>query len=365
MGIVPDRPQSIDSLTSLRFFAALWVVLLHFGRGFATRGTWGDRLIGSGTLGVTFFFVLSGFVLSYVYAGRDLKSPEGRRSFLVARVARIVPLYAIGVLAAIPYSLPKEGHVVGFMMRLLTRATFLHAWIPTRAMGVNSPSWTISVEAAFYLAFPLLLGHIMRWRIERLLGVCLAVAVIGTAVPVLLPIAGRPNDDALYQLGVYFPLWHLGSFLVGMTVARLFVKSTFLSSPRWAWIAIAIGLAPVLVAVSFVEVSQVPFLNVAFFAPGFGLALLGFARVDRRGSILRLPLLLFLGEASFALYILQEPIMRYLEMIEKECVGYVSDTPYNEAGRIALLTGLSCLAYRYVETPLRSILRQRLSPKRS
>ena len=93
-----QRPR-IDALTSMRFFAAMYVVLFHSVTGFAVRqhaSKWLVLFLGHGYLAVSLFFILSGFVLTYNYAERWGKVTF--RDFMLARLARIYPVYLLALL---------------------------------------------------------------------------------------------------------------------------------------------------------------------------------------------------------------------------------------------------------------------------
>src|ERR1035437_1893487 len=98
------KPQ-LPSLTGLRFFLALWVVVFHLtspggplGPTVATSPAWICGLVRTGYVAVGVFFVVSGFVLSYNYPlGRRWSSRE-MASFGIARFARIYPAYFLGLL---------------------------------------------------------------------------------------------------------------------------------------------------------------------------------------------------------------------------------------------------------------------------
>ena len=87
-----QQGQNSLALTSLRFFAASYVLVFHSGG--PTLSEFGrlppllDNFLMNGYLGVTFFFVLSGFILTYVYYGR-LTTQKDRTRYAAARFARI------------------------------------------------------------------------------------------------------------------------------------------------------------------------------------------------------------------------------------------------------------------------------------
>src|ERR1700761_5502055 len=157
------RPQ-LKVLTSLRFFAAALVVLFHVQvSGTLVAGPWWYRnFAGIGFIGVNCFFVLSGFILVYTYAGK----PISARRFWQARFARVYPAYLFSLLVTAPLffyvmrvlHLPlfawSERHLTAAM--LLT-VGLLQAWVPQAALTWNPVCWSLSAEAFFYLVFPGLL----------------------------------------------------------------------------------------------------------------------------------------------------------------------------------------------------------------
>jgi peptidoglycan/LPS O-acetylase OafA/YrhL len=112
------RPN-LPALTGLRFLLAPLIVFEHQSgpEGMLQLGArpvppWLANLFESGYAAVGFFFMLSGFVLAY---GRNLALPwsaADRRLFYLARVSRVYPVYALGLLLALPFTLAALGHVV-------------------------------------------------------------------------------------------------------------------------------------------------------------------------------------------------------------------------------------------------------------
>lgn len=156
--------MQLNPLTSIRFLFALLVVLFH--GVLATDGSldaWPHfiaAVISHGFVGVSFFFVLSGFILAYSYSGR-LRLPQDQRDFWGARVARILPAYFLAFLIYSPfaiYSVMISVNPLSSAMNSLTIASFqltlTQAWIPKAALAWNSPAWSLSIEAFFYLLFP-------------------------------------------------------------------------------------------------------------------------------------------------------------------------------------------------------------------
>src|SRR5258708_3693928 len=159
------RPRLV-ALTTLRFFAALHVVLFHMKViGILAGGPWWyQNFAGIGYVGVNFFFVLSGFILVYTYAGPPLNA----RLFWQARFARVYPAYVLSLIVAAPFFFFALRHLdlpffawskVHFAAACILTVVLLQAWVPQAALTWNSVCWSLSVEAFFYSVFPLLL----RW----------------------------------------------------------------------------------------------------------------------------------------------------------------------------------------------------------
>jgi peptidoglycan/LPS O-acetylase OafA/YrhL len=163
MNMRGQERKTLDALTGARFLAAYWVLLYHFTVEFRFDPLPGKPttshavptllapILLQGHLGVDFFFLLSGFILAYTYLGADGEPRGGKRAFWVARIARIYPVYLLGLILAIPDLLASIPNILGW--QFLTAATaihllLLHAWIPV-GTAWNQPSWSLSVEACF------------------------------------------------------------------------------------------------------------------------------------------------------------------------------------------------------------------------
>ena len=135
----------IDSLTSLRFFAAALVMAGHAGN--APWSPTGPVTLLEPRNGVTFFYVLSGFILAYAYGAMDPR--RGARDFLVARVARIWPMHlAMLLVAAFVFTPPAlAGGQPLEILKFVANALLLQAWVPSQDWyySYNAVSWSLSV----------------------------------------------------------------------------------------------------------------------------------------------------------------------------------------------------------------------------
>jgi peptidoglycan/LPS O-acetylase OafA/YrhL len=217
MGIAP--PRSIDSLTSLRGFLALWVVFYHFWKDILALFPGVEfltPLARQGHFAVPVFFMLSGFVLAYNYS-REMSAP-GIRSyfrFLLMRLARIYPVHLFTLLVVLGmvvvcrirgWPLTDAGYGAGdFALNLLLAQT----WVPSFQLSWNYPSWSISSEWFAYLCFPLFCVAILRRITTRLRAYAFLALCGGTTV-------------GLYVLGNEVPfrglLQVIPTFLAGMAI---------------------------------------------------------------------------------------------------------------------------------------------------
>ncbi|SEU22304.1 acyltransferase family protein [Stigmatella erecta] len=358
---------SRDALTGLRFLAALHVVVFHFG------GVWFENLPGAlqalsacGYASVGLFYVLSGFVLAYNYL-----TPEGGvkaepRSFWAARLARVYPVYALALVLLAPTVIQGslEANTVPvaaakLLLGGLSALLLVHAWLPPVALYWNPPGWSVSVEAFFYAVFPFAAPWLGRLRRGQLWGAMGGFWLLGL-LPSLVYL-GLQVDGGLNVLK-FNPLLRLPEFLMGLVLGRLFLGES--PSPRHSGALLA-PAAAVLLLGAFAMSPSIPFvlLHNALLAPAFAALVYGLARGGGAlGWVLSRPLLLRLGEASYALYILQYPVWKASQALAEAVAPWVDFRAPKPlfAVYLGLLVGLSWLTYRWFEMPMRAWGRKHL-----
>ncbi|MGL1934839.1 MAG: acyltransferase [Fibrobacterales bacterium] len=313
--------QHLNALTSLRFVAALAVFLSHIG---FIRNSGSELLTNlyntyfyEGYLGVGFFFILSGYILSYSYEKR-LKSGEvSKKSFYIARIARIYPLHFITLIAALPllyFQIKQLG--IWALSVLPAHLLLAQSYIPKDEFyfALNGPSWSISVEMFFYLLFPLLI--LMK---SRVLSVLSFVVFGGTALLLTLPPDSFLSEYGRWIAGIC-PLTQVGNFMLGIVLHRsggtlqgLSKKS--ISLLQWT----ALG---VLVFFFAVHNGIDPYLryNLFYIFP-FSLLILGFAGQSGWWSkVLSNKTLVLLGHASFAFYLVHQLVIKYGELVFEKVI---------------------------------------------
>lgn len=328
----------IRPLTSIRFFAASGVVLFHSGASYVSANrsipAWIGTLLLNGYLGVTFFFVLSGFILQITYRGN-----LNLGKFWIARFARIYPVYLLAVLAMLPF--------VEFAgLRDLPQFFLIHRWRPNDVGGWsnwNMPSWTLSVEFFFYLCFPALSALAQRTDRIALWATIIAIIVFDaiTTSSSLSDVRGAPFAWMRY---VPLPALRLPEFVLGICAAELHVRQADWSFPFPSWLpAIILGGALCLSAAS----------GLAVLATAMSAILIAAVASDRDSRFVRFlaaaPLVL-LGGASYSLYLLHQPV-------HFAVAALVGHSKLLLAIQYPVLIGVSLLVFTFYEETMRERIR--------
>ncbi|MGY3128178.1 peptidoglycan/LPS O-acetylase OafA/YrhL [Agrococcus sp. UYP33] len=308
------RPAHLLSLTGLRFFAALLVVLLHFSQRF--DGIPGLTTVAAlGYTGVTFFFVLSGFVLAWTHQRDDT---AGR--FYWRRFARVWPLHALTTAIAIAVELALGMPQPWFALPAVL--TLTQAWLPIEAstFAFNAPSWSLSCELFFYLLFPLLIRPLGRLRrpIRASAVVFAALVAVGLACAFLLP--REQLALVLYTL----PPYRLGEFVIGVLLA-IAVRRGWRPRFTLARAVIVTTLLYVVIVTASTVILESPrrlpyFIADLWMLPGFAAVIAAGAvgDLEGRGGMLRSTPMVRLGQWSFALYLMHVPVVQIAERIVGE-----------------------------------------------
>lgn len=302
-------PVHIRPLTSLRFIAAIWVLLYHFRDHLGLElGRIG--LIGNGYLGVDLFFTLSGFILAHVYLSEVESGQFGYAGFLKNRIARIYPmhlaalaamvgLFAVASLTGVAVGSPEAFKLSDLPAHLL----MVHAWATTGTVGWNFPSWSISAEWSAYLFFPAIAALVLKARrpafaVGFALAACLASFAGLSQLHLLLPWVGRDFSQMTAQIGA---LRIMPSFLLGVSLYAFGRKHTAPAKAAW----------PIVLASAF-WILTVATLRLWEGFTWFGLAglIFGLAETSRYGldRAVAGDRFVFFGAASYALYMIHLPV---------------------------------------------------------
>jgi peptidoglycan/LPS O-acetylase OafA/YrhL len=364
--VIPARRERLAPLTGLRFGAAAALLLYHYGAPLTAHApAWIERLRTGGFAWVGLFYVLSGFVLAW--ANPEPMGPAERRSFWVARYARLYPAYLLAFALSAPFALERwigGGTVAAGKAAVVATASLLllQAWVTPVARLWNAPGWSTSVVAAFYAAFPFVAARLAR-RSRR----GLALAALGAwGASLALPLAYlalRPDgaisdwtwrEPVFLEALKFHPLARAGEFLFGVSLGLLHRRG--LALPRFGALAAvaALGLAAAVLAWGG---APYPLLHNGLLVPLFGVVVLGLARAGGPlGRTLSSRPAAALGDAAFALYALQEPLWNWARMLHPGARGAPATAQF-VLGFAVAATIIAVVVSRVLERPARRALR--------
>ncbi|GAA3392025.1 acyltransferase [Streptomyces roseoviridis] len=360
---MPLGGTRVDSLTGLRWFAALAVFLFH-ARSYFREIESGFLLAGIGYEGVPFFFVLSGFVMAWVARPSDTAG-----NYYWRRVARIWPLLAVTTAGTVAL-MTWWWHVPVSAEDVLWTLTFAQAWSTEHFMTMNIVTWTLSAEAFFYLAFPLVLRLLLRRSSAALFVV--AVLCVAATAGTRLASAWLEQPQPVERLVVASPPALIPMFVLGICagllvrrgkrppfstgVAATLTAGTILLC--WVWMQRPTALHPYQGTIGFFD---------AVLIPAFTLLIVTAALRDAGGrrSLLRSRPLVKLGEWSFAFYLCHAVVLDVFDHL-----GYGADrgltrdvAELGAACAAALVVAL--LLHEWVERPAERRLRTLLPVRRT
>jgi peptidoglycan/LPS O-acetylase OafA/YrhL len=298
-------PTDIRSLTSLRFIAALAILIFHYGQILPFRAGDHTGLVWKCHLGVDFFFILSGFVLSHVYLNAFSGASGPTLSFYIRRLARIYPLHLVtSALCALADILLWFCGWKG-LPSYFTLNCFVINFLLLQSLGIypgailNGPSWSISAEWFAYLCFPFLIRGMARIRESAcLLASLVLFFVLWAVVHVFSP---KPLTEFTSDAGV---LRIIPEFITGIALNRFGRKYAL----AWGGPGLMFACAAAIVILAHFSAPDI------FIVPVFCVVILCAAEQARQGreGFLSRPAPVYLGEISYSLYMVQHLVLIYV-----------------------------------------------------
>lgn len=347
----------IPALTGMRGLAATWVFIYHLGEFIAPYGIPSAE---KGWIGVDIFFILSGFIISYIHFDEFKEyNSTTYKHFILLRLIRIYPVHFFMILVyfgfvaalqsiGVPRDAPRfDGDA------LLGNLALVHAWGGMPWPSWNFPSWSISAEFGAYLFFPVFVATVVRVKTAAgfVLGI---VAALGGMTAILVGL-GFDRPQVTFDYGL---VRVTGCFLAGVFVYRLFCI-TKISLP-WGRLTDAAFL--VLLWVLF------GWGNDFAASPVVAFIIFGVAKAEGILSyVLTCRPILLLGTMSYSLYMVHMVCLEavFAPLHYSRLHDYQGPWLVGMALIAVTVTLLATAAtYHLVELPSRNILRRRLMPAR-
>lgn len=337
----------IQALTSWRFVFALMIFMHHFTIN-------NESLFFEGYCGVSFFFILSGFILSYVY-GNEMTLRVGK-NFILKRVSRLYPMHILCLCVVLLFgsSFYYSNFIANFLL--------LQSWIPKASFyfSYNAVSWCLSNEVFFYACFPFIGHYLYRITLKKqLIGICL-ISILIISLATLTP------EKVHHFLFYICPLMRLSDFVLGMVVYNIYryasenklIALTSKNATLYECLSVIILLIFILCS-NFVP--QVYRYGIYYWLPmSFIVGTFAYFNNSKGcvSHILSQPLLVKLGMGSFCFYMIHVLCINEIRRI----VYYFDNNVSWQLFFIITLfatTVLSLMCFRYFESPINKFLRSK------
>lgn len=356
--------RDIKILTGLRFFCALHIVIFHnydlLNNVFSLQDfIYLNRFISYGEASVSFFFILSGFILVHVYKDKMSTAIE-RKNYLLGRVFKLYPLYLLAFTLDIGrvwnyFASSSELFIHAILKFFVSSFAYLFAiqsWIPRLTPVWNSPAWSISCEMFFYVMFLFLLRKIFLIK-KNLLWLCvfyfIPLSLYFITTYFFNDLESMPSFLTFWRS---FPILRLFEFMIGILLYKLMLEKRelreyikryssliFWGSAAGATLFTTLGL----------EIPEKVKLGILL-APFFSTMILGayhdkfFCDLLFKNKIIQI-----LGMSSYALYITHMPLKNFLLLGTTDlskCLFYF----------VGVVT-LSVVLYLFFEKPIQKKLK--------
>ena len=351
----------IEQITFTRFIAAIFIFIFHFGKqSFPFSNPFLFPFLKQATVGVSYFFMLSGFVMIIAYWKLNTNFIPVKQ-FLASRFARIYPVYIIAILLSVVFVFLKNGNIsaTAFLLEIFA----LQSWIPQYALEINYTAWSISVEMFFFLSFPFLYKYFYkRYSLSIVVITAIVFWLLSQIIFNYAYFSGyyQPFPSSRHSFLYYHPIMHWNEFILGNATGLIFIK--FFANKNYNrnfdWILLCF---PVLVALMlrYKYANYHNGLLAVLFIPFIVLLSLNTGWITK---IFCKPFFVLLGEISYSIYILQLPVYWACKSIF--IYFHINTSKYSLFYVTAVILLISAyISYRFLETPLRIYLNKKLIKK--
>lgn len=339
----------IRSLQSLRFVFIYLVVISHFVNRTFDFG---------GECGVSFFFILSGFVLSLANAGRIGRGDFSTRALWVRQMFKLYPLHIITMVVMLVMEW-RLGNGYSPMI-LLANVMLVQSWVPSDEFYfvANGSSWFLCDIIFFYLIFRILFCHIMNMKRNLLIISAFIVMALYILILYVLP------EDLVNPILYANPLLRIIDFSIGILLYRMFrsrwaeiVREKIALLPLWRKTLIEVMLVVSVCGLAIIY-PDLPhrFRTASCFWLVLPAVILYFALADDRGGMItkvfQCKCLLWAGSISFEIYLIHIPVVRITDSIVAHTGFLANSDMANFLAYSIVLVLLSVITQRWFVNPI-------------
>ncbi|MBE9161228.1 acyltransferase [Tychonema sp. LEGE 06208] len=346
--------KKLKLLQVYRGIAALLVVMVHIY--FTSAETLNQitflHLFKTGWSGVDYFFVLSGFIMVYVH-GSAIGKKDQLKSFLVKRAVRIYPIYWIITLTVwclflvIPGFANNQDLSVGKVIASLLL-------IPQKDKPILQVGWTLIYEIYFYLLFSIAIWLKPKHSVPILSGWLLVTFLVFRKIIKL------PQDSFLLE--TVFGEMNL-EFVLGCLAAYIVIKYNN-SIGKYRWILFGIGNLGYVIVGVLAAWGNIWFSRILSFGMLATLLIIAITLIDLKDSPKIPDLLIFLGDASYSIFLTHFPVISAItKIVQKANLGKYFDGFFAPALVAVFAVVFGCIFYSLIEKPLTVFLRKNFVEK--
>ncbi len=306
-----------------------------------------------GFVGVSFFFVLSGFIIAYNYQSRLTDHPGIRPSFWVARFARIYPLHWLTLfIAAALGGFLAINPPADWGMHFLASFFLVQSYIPQADyyFSFNSPSWSLCCEQLFYLLFPLFIPFINNTkRLWCIFAACAILVTVGMSFTPLEWIKG---------LWYVNPIARLPDFILGILIYQLYRRLEHRSITYWQGTVMEIFAVAIFVLFFFCaeDMAKVYRYSCYYWFPVAALLLIFALQKGALSRSLSNKCLIIGGEISYGFYLIHLLVISTYEQLQKNHHWQISWTIIVPSLLVITIL-LSLVSYYYFEKPMNKYIK--------
>jgi len=303
----------IKPLTSLRFFFALIVFLHHIQ--FVPESNvlfikLYNNILYEGYLGVSFFFILSGFILALNYKNKLLSNNISFKEFWIARIARIYPMHLITLIIVLPlYLCDFWANSILWIAKFLSNCFLVQSFIPAKFFyfSFNGPSWSISDEMFFYLLFPFILWY-FKYPKARYISLILLLFI-----PIVIYFSPEHLKFRLFYIN---PLFRIADFITGILLYNIYERYKKLKWLNSKLTATLIEFASISLFFLFFAfhrfIPQGYRYSCYYWIPMLMIILVFSYQSGYLSGILSKRVFVLLGEISFSFYLIHQLLINYI-----------------------------------------------------
>lgn len=356
---MPNLPQRLTSVDSLRGIAILMVIAVHTSGLSAPTSGWLGQVAQIGPRGVQLFYVISAFSLFLSFARR--RTGFSYRAYFVRRLMRIAPMFwlAMALYLVVMGMGPNYWSPSGITTKdAVLTALFMNGWSPTRINSIVPGGWSVAIETMFYLVLPFCFLWIRSLRaaiIATALTLGFRYIVCSWMYDAQLP--RFPDSQRYLAFTFAWDFWLPSQLPVFMLGIVLFFVREKLSAAKVQGLGLFwLGGAVTLIAAS--QWMQPHGIIPPTFMAGMGFVLLSLGLFDSDLRLCDNVVLRKIGEASFSIYLLHHLVIHFIwghivRGLTALGLPTSGDLSYLLTFAIVALTStaLSLITYRFVELP--------------